>query len=64
MAKKYWIVWNENRSEGFITDDKMDADSAATYGGTSTVGLAFWESYGDDEGLSELEVEEIEIPNY
>lgn len=59
---KYYIVWNKKRNEGFITDDKMDAESAASYGGSSSVGLAFWEAYGDDDGFEELEIEEIVFP--
>lgn len=55
--KNYWIVWNENRSEGFITDDENDAKTAMTgkpnrsrgYPCSSSVGLAFYEAYEDDK---------------
>lgn len=67
MSKKYFIVWNENRSEGYITDDPEDADYTATgfssSFGQSTLGVAFRESYAEDEESDEFEVQEIEIPN-
>ena len=68
MSKKYFIVWNDTRSEGFITDDEDDANYTATgisnSFGVTTVGSAFRETYADDKDGVELEVEEIEIPNY
>lgn len=63
--KKYFIVWNSTKTEGFITDDPGDAVAAATgfsgTGITSTVGDAFYEAYGDD-GEAELSMQEVELP--
>jgi hypothetical protein len=63
--KKYFIVWNSGRSEGFITDCQHDAQSCKTgkphrqlgYMSQSAVGEAFHEAYEDDG----LRVQEIEI---
>lgn len=50
--KTYYIAWNADKSEGFITDIKRDAKEAvdgkrrAPY--SATLGLAFRECY--DEG--------------
>lgn len=67
MSKKYFIVWNATRSEGFITDDEDDAHYTSTgisnSFGITTVGEAFRESYADDEDGEELEVQEVELPN-
>lgn len=47
--KKFYIVWNAARNEGFITDDRLDAQDAhkrkKDFSG-STLGNAFVESYG------------------
>ena len=48
---EFFIVWNEARNEGFITDDESDA-LACLRGGEcsgSTAGLSFAEIYDDDE---------------
>ena len=67
MAKKY-IVWNEDRSEGFVTDDRRDAETARkgkkhrrSTGqiGYSTLALAFFEAYGEDKLPP---IQEVEIP--
>ncbi len=64
MKVKYHIVWNETRTEGFITQDRDDADYTATgissSFGVSTIGDAFREAYA--EYGEELEIQEIEIP--
>ncbi len=66
MGKKYWIVWNDARSEGFITQDQGDAEYTATGISTSfgvtTVGDAFRETYADGEEYAEFDIQEIEIP--
>lgn len=66
QPKRYFIVWNTDRSEGFVTDDHADAVSATTgssnytlgYPSQSTAGAAFHETYEDD---SPLELQEVEI---
>jgi hypothetical protein len=53
----YWIAWNEAKTEGFITDDKVDAQSARTgkcrrargYSSISSVADAFHDCYEDDK---------------
>lgn len=58
---KFYIVWNEARNEGFITDDEQDAlaclHGGNRYGG-STLGIAMSETYEDDE----LALEEVDLP--
>lgn len=62
----YFIVWNEGRSEGFITNDKVDAKGTVSgkptrhrgYVSCSTAGSAFHEAYDDDK----LTIQEIELP--
>jgi hypothetical protein len=61
---QYHIVWNANRSEGFITDDYDDAIQAA-YGrqhghSSSTLGMEFRECY--DDGPIHLQTVEIHPP--
>lgn len=64
MGRKFWIVWNEAKNEGFITDDEDDAIACEARAAglrqaiTSTVGEAFAEAYEDDE----LSIEEVELP--
>lgn len=66
MAKKYYIAWNETKTEGFITDCKADAQSARTgkkrreqgFCHISTVAEAFYNAY-DDQKLPH--VQEVEI---
>lgn len=56
-----YIVWNGARNEAFVTDDRDDAEQAATgeHGVIgSTLAEAFYEAYGDDEALK---VEEITV---
>lgn len=66
MGKKYYIVWNAAKNEGFITDDEGDAVYTATgvsgLFGVPPIGDAFRESYADDEDGEELELQEIELP--
>ena len=60
-AQAFHIVWNEARNEGFITDDEQDALACLSGGnryGGSTVGIAFSESYEDDD----LSMETITLP--
>lgn len=54
---EFYIVWNEARNEGFVTDDLGDAEQAAgvvsvrtisSHLGGSAVGECFGESYDDD----------------
>lgn len=65
MSKKYFIVWNDTRSEGFITQDQDDAEYTATGISTSfgvtTVGDSFRETYADGEEDAEFDIQEIEI---
>lgn len=61
MARKFYIVWNEAKNEGFITDDRDDA--LACHAGkqrliSSSMGDAFAEIYDDDD----LSLEEVELP--
>lgn len=65
--KTYYITWNEDRSEGFITDDRGDAVTARTgkkrrhrgYTSASTAAMAFFDTYGDDK-LPPIQKVEIE----
>lgn len=60
--KKYYIVWNEGKNEGFITDDKDDAmqcKKGRFSAIRSTVGEAFAETYEDDART----MQEIELPD-
>ena len=63
--KKFFIVWNQTKTEGYITDDKRDAQftSDGTPGryGNPTVGEAFRESYAEDADGKVLPMQEIEI---
>lgn len=63
--KKFWIVWNESKTEGFITDDRRDAlfTSEGIPGrfGNPTVGEAFRESYADDDCALPMHEIEIEV---
>lgn len=53
VEKKYYIAWNGNKTEGFITadrDDCMKALGRKSPGGyESTLGLAFRETYDDQK---------------
>ena len=60
--KTFYIVWNQTRTEGFITDDRNDALCAAEglspRNGSSTVGKTFRECYAEDgEALPMQEIE-------
>jgi hypothetical protein len=65
VERRYFIVWNSDRSEGFVTDEKADAESAVSgrsnrklgYYSQSTAGAAFHEAYEDDR----LVMEEVSI---
>lgn len=54
--KTYWICWNADRTEGFITDEEADAKSCKSgkphrklgYPSQSTAGEAFHECYGGE----------------
>lgn len=58
---KYWIVWNKERTEGFVTDDEMDANVAAgsihpeESPAPSTLAVAFHEN--DEDHLDRLVTE-------
>lgn len=57
---KFYIVWNDRKNEGFITDDEQDAIACYRRVNrviSSTVGDAFSESYEDDD----LSMQEVEI---
>ena len=64
--KKFYIVWNLNKNEGFITDSKEDAaftaDGISPRFGNPVVGESFRDCYIDDadDGLPMQEIE-IEV---
>jgi len=66
MKKKlYNIVWNETKTEGFITDDADDAQFAidgfrASFA-VSSVAEAFREAYAYDDEEIELPLQVIEL---
>lgn len=66
--KTYHIVWNESRTEGYITDDADDATLAATgfqaVPAVSTLALAMREQYadGEDDQDTELPMQTIQLP--
>lgn len=58
MAKDYWIVWNAEKTEGFITEDRQlayevrkssDTNCFDYNGRRSDVGIAFCEAWGDQD---------------
>lgn len=59
MKKEYFILWNVDKSEGFITDNAADIKSARTgkphrelgYSSQSSLGAEFYELYGEEGGL-------------
>ena len=61
--KTYYIVWNEARNEGFVTDDFNDAKmvrSGRFRGAYTTAGSAFQEAYDDEDlGLQSVEIAPI-----
>ena len=62
--KKFYIVWNPKKNEGFITDDEDDArftaDGISPRFGNPTVGEALRECYCEDDGDG-LPMQEIEL---
>lgn len=59
---KRYIVWNEDKTEGFVTDDKKDAlmvfmgNFSSPY---TSAGKAFYDCYEDqDLSLQEIEIKE------
>lgn len=72
MSKKeYFVVWNRDKSEGFITDDEWAAKNAHAGEqlyrerdmGQSSIGQNFGDTYRDDEEDIEKapEIQRIEI---
>jgi hypothetical protein len=61
--KTYYIVWNEARNEGFVTDDFNDARmvrSGRFRGAYTTAGSAFQEADADEDlGLQTVEIAPI-----
>lgn len=60
----FWIVWNKDRSEGFVTNDYDDAFQASTgqfNSIRSSIGESFFEAYGDEieETGNALEIQEV-----
>ena len=58
MAKEYWIVWNADRTEGFITEDQQlayevrkssDTNCFDYNGRRSDVAIAFCDAWGDQD---------------
>lgn len=61
MARQFYIVWNEAKNEGFITDDENDANACChrrRRALSSTVGDAFAEAYEDDN----MTIEVVTLP--
>lgn len=61
--KKFYIVWNPAKNEGFITDDRKDALFASegiSRHGNPTLGEALRECYAEDDDEA-LPMQEIEI---
>ena len=62
-TKTFFIVWNEQKNEGFVTDDKGDAlyvsKGREPRGGTPAVGEAFRDAYdkGGDLPMQEVGIE-------
>ena len=58
MAKDYWIVWNADKTEGFITEDQQlayevrkssDTNCFDYNGRRSDVAIAFCGAWGDQD---------------
>lgn len=52
MAEQYWIVWNADRSEGFVTASKEDAETAFNgdhVASCSIAAIAFYEANDHDD---------------
>lgn len=58
--KKYYIVWNGPKSEGFITDDKQDAKRAKS-GKTGTINSSLGSFFYDCYDHQKITIQEIEI---
>jgi hypothetical protein len=61
----YYIVWNKDKTEGFVTNDKSDARYTATGHtvkfGVPSVGEAFRDAYDNGD---HLEIQEVDLqPN-
>ncbi len=65
MMGNFFIVWNEDKTEGYITNCEYDANYAGTglsYGeGQSSYAFAFRQVVEDIEYGSDLEVQKIQI---
>jgi hypothetical protein len=61
--KQFFIVWNPNKTEGYITDSKPDAmfasDGVASRSGTPILAEALRDTYCEDadDGLPMQEIE-------
>ena len=62
---KFWIVWNETKTEGFICNDQKDVETAMTgkkhrYQGVTSVSMlaaAFYDAYEDEiTSIQEIEI--------
>lgn len=60
---RFYIVWNEGRTEGFVTDSAEDAKQVRNgrfRGAYTTAGAAFSEAYdGEDLDLQNVDIEPI-----
>lgn len=63
--KKYYVVWNAAKTEGFITDDKADAlftaEGIPMNFGNPTVGESFRECYADDDEVLPMQRITLEV---
>lgn len=65
--KQYWIVWNKDRTEGYITTRKADTLTAKRnkpncengYPSRSVLATGFFEAYGDEP--KSVTVQEVEL---
>lgn len=66
---KYFIVWNADKSEGFITNDEADATSALTgkanlalgYPSQSALGSEFYANYGEEGDCPPVQEVELDV---
>lgn len=60
---EYYIVWNEDKTEGFVTDSLNDAkqvQSGKFRGAYTSAGSAFHETYDSEELiLASVKIEEV-----
>lgn len=64
--KTYYIVWNQDKSEGFITDDYSDAIACSTGyfdNISSTIGSEFHDLYAPDDDEPPLIMQTVELPS-